>query len=470
LANVEPPYNKITAADAFANDDNALTVINGIYTNMDILNNFSGSFSIGFYAALGADELTLYNGVTDPLLLAYYQNDLQSNANTNYGTDFWAPLYNYIYLSNNIIEQLSSSDKISTGVKKQLLGEAKFLRAFFYFYLVNFYGDVPLVKTTNYKINRSLAKSKKSDVYDLIISDLKDADTLLSPDFLDGKLVKFPDVNTAERVRPTVWSAKALLARVCLYTKDYANAELYASQVISNSTLFNLTDLTDVFLKNSREAIWQLQTLATYQNTADAITYVLPDTGPTTYNASPAYLSDSLLMAFELGDSRDSVWVGNVITGSGTNYYFPYKYKNITPDILEYTMVLRLAEQYLIRAEARVMQGNLSGAITDLNIIRTRARAMPTTSIPNPLPDLPSTLNQQQVKDAVMQERRVELFTEWGHRWLDLKRTESLNSVMSVITPLKANGQPWRPFQALYPILFTDLLNNTNLVQNDGYK
>lgn len=469
LTNVEPPYNKITATNAFANDDNALTVINGIYTNMDILNKFSGSSSIGFYAALGADELTLYSGVSDPRLLAYYQNNLQSNASTNYGTDFWAPLYNYIYQSNNIIEQLNKSNGISSAVKKQLLGEAKFLRGFFYFYLVNLYGDVPLVKTTDYSINRSLGKSNVSDINDFIISDLKEADTLLSTDYLDGKLGKYQNVNTAERVRPTVWSAKALLARVCLYKKDYASAESYASQVISNNTLFNLTNLNQVFLKNNREAIWQVQTLSTYQNTADAVAYVLPSTGPTSYSASPAYLSTSLLSSFDLGDNRNSAWIGKVTTGAGNTYYFPYKYKNRSSTILEYTMVLRLAEQYLIRAEARAMQGNLSGAVMDLNIIRARARATPTVSIPDPLPDLPNSLTQQQIKNAVMKERRVELFTEWGHRWMDLKRTDSLNSIMTVVTPQKANSKPWRSFQALYPILFSDLQNNPNLTQNGGY-
>lgn len=259
------------------------------------------------------------------------------------------------------------------------------------------------------------------------------------------------------------------MARVYLYKKDYAKAEEYASQVISNNTFFSLINLSDVFLKNSKEAIWQLQTLDTYRNTADAITYVLPSTGPTTGTTSPGYLSNSLLLSFELGDKRNSDWVGKVTTRAGLTYYFPYKYKNKTPNILEYIMVLRLAEQYLIRAEARAMQGNKSGAITDLNIIRTRARATPTASIPNPLPDIPSSLNEQQVKKVIMQERQVELFTEWGHRWLDLKRTDSLNNIMSVITPVKANGQPWRPSQALYPISFSDLQNDPNLTQNNGY-
>ena len=116
-------------------------------------------------------------------------------------------------------------------------------------------------------------------------------------------------------------------------------------------------------------------------------------------------------------------------------------------------MILRLAEQYLIRAEARAQQGNLTGAIGDLNIIRERAG----------LPDLSTALTQDKVIAAVMQERRIELVSEWGQRWLDLKRTGQVDSVLSKIKPTwKINGQ-------LYPIPQSELTNDPNLVQNPGY-
>ena len=129
---------------------------------------------------------------------------------------------------------------------------------------------------------------------------------------------------------------------------------------------------------------------------------------------------------------------------------------SVSDPVTEYYTVLRLAEQYLIRAEARAQQKiNLPGAISDLNLIRNRAG----------LDSLSPTLNQQQVMAAVAQERRVELFAEWGHRWLDLKRTGQISAVFNTI-PYKSQYQP---FQQLYPIPLGELQNDPNLRQNPGY-
>jgi hypothetical protein len=131
-----------------------------------------------------------------------------------------------------------------------------------------------------------------------------------------------------------------------------------------------------------------------------------------------------------------------VIAG-GTTYFFPSKYKakNTSGSVSEYLMVFRLAEQYLIRAEARVQQNNFGGAQNDLNAIRTRA------GLPNTIAN-----DQTSLLAAILKERQVELFTELGHRWLDLKRTENVNAVMSVVTPLKTNGASWQSYQQLYPV------------------
>src|SRR5262249_35037605 len=116
-------------------------------------------------------------------------------------------------------------------------------------------------------------------------------------------------------------------------------------------------------------------------------------------------------------------------------------------------------EQYLIRAEARVYQNNLSGAIDDLNVVRQRAG----------LPLLANSLDQHKVLSAILHERQVELFSEWGHRWFDLKRTGSIDSVMSAMTPIKSKGGVWKSYQQLYPLPWNDVLGDPNLVQNPGY-
>jgi hypothetical protein len=120
-------------------------------------------------------------------------------------------------------------------------------------------------------------------------------------------------------------------------------------------------------------------------------------------------------------------------------------------------MVLRLAEQYLIRAEAAAKgASSLSDAIDDLNVIRNRAG----------VGSLPHSLNQQQVIDAIEKERRLELFMEWGHRWFDLKRTGRATNVLSEYV-IK---QPWEgDYQLLYPIPETELEAGPNLIPNPGY-
>ena len=119
----------------------------------------------------------------------------------------------------------------------------------------------------------------------------------------------------------------------------------------------------------------------------------------------------------------------------------------------EYSILLRLAEQYLIRAEARLYLGDLDGAKTDLNLIRNRAALPPIT-----------TNIEDELKLAIENERRHELFTEQGHRWFDLKRTARANEILG---PIKPN---WHNTDILLPIPETELNLNPNLQpQNPGY-
>jgi hypothetical protein len=181
------------------------------------------------------------------------------------------------------------------------------------------------------------------------------------------------------------------------------------------------------------------------------------------------YASSQLMASFEPGDQRRYTWINTVSVDAKTYPYFAkYKAKTGSGSVTEYSIVLRLAEQYLIRAEARNEQGNMSGAISDLNVLRTRSRAEVTADIPNPLPDLSSSLTQEQIRDHILWERRVELFAEGGHRWLDLKRLNKVNEVMTTVTPSKGGGA-WTAYKALYPIPLADILSSPVLKQNPGY-
>jgi hypothetical protein len=457
LVENDPPPNAIVSATVYTTDATAAAVLTGVYTKM-ANNGFAfatGLNSISVLAGLYSDELTLFGGTSNgnSTLVRYYTNNLSSSADVNP----WQGTYQCLIAVNTAIENLSNSTPLTPSVKQQLIGEAKFIRAFCYFYLVNFYDDVPLALTSDYRTNSNLRRTEKSDVYQQIITDLKDAQNLLNDTYLDATL----KASSSERVRPTKWAATALLSRVYLYTGDWVNAEAQASVIISNNSFFTLSTLNNAFLKASagnQEAIWQLQPVNSGWNTEDARVFVL-NTTPS--GSKPVYLDTLLVKSFETGDLRRTVWVKDTIY-SGKPYSYPTKYKiaKSGSPVTEYLMVLRLAEQYLIRAEARAQQNKLPEAIADLDKIRQRA-GLSLIALTNPGISKPSLLT------AILHERQVELFTEWGHRWLDLKRTNNVDAVMSIVTPLK--GGTWRPYKALYPIPSYDLMLDRNLVQNSGY-
>lgn len=466
---VDVPVPELTSSVAGVYNDNgtAASVLTGIYANMSDLNATAFTSGAGstitnmsVFASLSADELTLYsyNNTQYNSFQQYYTNALVSNyplSSRPFSIDYWNMFYPVIFTCNSAIEGLNGSKGLTPAIKQQLTGEAEFMRAFCYFYLVNLYGPVPLITSTDWKVNSAMLRTPVIQVNQQILSDLKDAEFLLSENYLNGDAL-----TTARRgrYRPTKWAAAALLAREYLFIKDWANAETQATLVLSESR-FSLNDPASsfgTFSSFGTEAIWQLQPVNTtpYSNTGDGAFFNIPD-GPNATNN--VYLSNDLVNSFEPGDLRKTGWVDSVTVGNVT-YYYPYKYKlNGDPSTsFEAVVMLRLGEQYLIRAEARAELGDVNGAQDDINAIRTRAGLPNTTAA-----DQPSLLT------AVMKERRVELFTEWGHRWLDLKRTGEVDAVMSVATPLK--GGTWNADWQWYPIPATEIKAAPQLTQNAGY-
>jgi starch-binding outer membrane protein, SusD/RagB family len=458
----DPPLTKASKSTVFSNDISAVAAITSIYSNISInQTSFAGGRrSIGFLMGLYADELKNYSSIQENS--QYYKNALQSSINNSYL--FWNELYIQLHIANVVIDGVQSSDKLTAATKAQVMGEAKFMRALLHFYAVNLFGEVPLTVTTDFKINNILSRASIKDVYKQIVEDLKESQSLLSNNYLDPS-----GATTASRVRPNKAVATALLARVYLYTKEWLNAETEASKLIDNQMYELETDLNNVFLIPSKEAIWQLQAVTPGYNTFDGNIYILT-TAPGS-SRFPAALSDNLLNSFEQGDNRKLKWVGNYTGATGT-FYYPYKYKigppNTNVPATEYNMIFRLAEQYLIRAEARIQQGNIAEGIDDLNTLRKRARMEASDDLPFPLPDLAADLDTPDALAAVMQEARVELFTEWGHRWFYLKNSGNIDSEMNAIALSK--GAEWSAYKALLPIPIAEININHNLTQNDGYQ
>ncbi len=435
---INPPKNQIVSETVYSNDATATSVIRGIYSQMVSSNGFaSGNLSgVTFLAGFSSDELTCYSTNSD--IMAFFTNSLVATNSNN----LWDEPYVYINNANAVIEGLNNSTGVTVSTKNELLGEAKFIRAFCNFYLVNLYGDVPLITSTDYLVNAVASRTSKIRVYQQIINDLSDAQNLLATDF---------SFSNGERDQPNKWAATALLARTYLYTGDWINADAQATALINNTAQYSLVNtLNDVFLKNSSEAIWQLQPTSATTNTNEGFNFIL--TGVPGYAA----LSNQVVNAFEPGDNRKAYWVDSITVGPDT-YYYPFKYKIKSSSVLiEYSMVLRLSEQYLIRAEAKAQEGDITGGQADLNAIRNRAGLGNTDAS-----DKPSLLR------AILNERRVELFTEWGHRWLDLKRTGDIDSVMNIAAQIK--GSTWNTNSQLYPIPQSEIINDVNLMQNPGY-
>lgn len=465
---VDRPNGTLTDPVTYLKNATATAVLTGaIQTAMS---GFSGGTSgISALAGLSADELD-YTGISAELT-GVYQNGIAIENTQTAGV--WARAYNVIYICNVALEGIagSTSADLTAPVRAQLIGEAKYLRAFMYFYLVNLYGDVPLILQSDYRINMTATRTPKAQVYEQLIADLREAKDLLTLQYRGDN-----NAAATSKNRPNKAAATALLARVYLYTSEWLKAEAESSEVIANTTYNLETDLNNVFLTNSREAIWQMEEGASTITTKDGSMFIIL-LAPTGIPTVPV-LSISLTNSFSANDRRKSNWTGSITStpASGSKVYsYPFKYKVRQGSVTtEKTMVLRLAEQYLIRAEARIKQaGKLADGIADLNLIRRRAFGFPLTA--PALSDLPITLSAADAMAAVELERRLELFTEWGHRWLDLKRWKGINNpsisraeeVMPSAT--SAKGGVWNTNMQFYPVPKNDRLNNPNLTQNNGY-
>lgn len=452
------PVDKISGSSAFTNDKSAAALISHVLGNLVTSQAFDGE-GIGFSAAEYSDELTNYSLKADNV--AFYTNVVTNNLTGKY----WTSFYTHIYNCNLAIEGISASTSI-INYKNQWIGEALFLRAFLHFSLTNLYGDVPLVTSSDFRVNNTLGRTPKSEVYKQIIADLLQAKSLLSTDYRNAT-----GVTTTSRSRPNQMAATALLARVYLYAGEWAKAEEQANILIANTATYELPTPAQTFLAASKETIWSFAVAPTeaepyvrdyriYYNNVPAV--LVP---PATLNSLGIYaiLSPSLVSSFETEDQRLTAWASKTTTTAippalPQTYYLMAKYKSRVNGI-ENIVMLRLAEQYLIRAEARAQLNNVLGANSaqsDLNAVRGRAGLTGTPAI-----------TSTEMLAAIAKERRIELFTEHGHRFFDLKRTGTIDAVMSVAAPLK--GGTWTSQKQIWPIPANDILANPNLTQAPGY-
>ena len=436
MIEVAPSPRLISSKAVFSNDKTVMSAVGDVYTSMLLATTLFSNNRMSFYCGLSADEI--YNTASNTDYDAYAQNTLVRD-HPSIQSSIWRPAYVALYKINLILEGLASSPNISAALNKQLTGEMKTLRAWYYFCLVNLFGDVPLILSSEYEVNAIMPRTASGKIYEQIIVDLKDAKNLLRTDY--------PSVGKA---RPNKWTATALLSRVYLFQEDWTNAALEASEVITSGAYQLVSDLNKVFLMNSEETLWEVPPPNGLLNTGIGGSYI-----PSSSTRVPTFaIRPSLLDAFEPNDLRKSAWI-NKNTVAGKTYYYPFKYKYRTTaaPLSEYNTMIRFDELYLIRAEARIHLEDLDGSRDDIDMIRLRASLSKT----------PAESKEELLK-AVYTERRLELFTEWGHRWLDLKRTGQADLVLN-----EEKGSQWQSTDGLYPIPYSEILYNPFLTQNPGY-
>jgi hypothetical protein len=435
-----PPSN-ITRQQAFADSSTALSTVAGVYSLTPGGGGIpyqDGVFT--FVTSLSGHDVrnNSYNS-DETVFFNYSLTALNTEIN-----DVWQAHYTEIYQVNDVLNGITGNSALSAPFIKQISGEMEFVRAYCYFNMVNLFGGVPLVTTTDYNTNAHLPRVTPAAIYTQIETDLNDAAKKLT--------ATYP---SAGHLRANLYTVRALQAKVNLYQRNWQAAYNEADSVIKSGN-FNLeTDLSRVFLDGSNEAIWQVPILNQYQGSSEALSFI-----PSSTDSAPNYpVTDSLINQFEPGDLRMANWLGmNVVNGQ--NVYYPAKYKDQSPTTpaTDY-MLLRYADIYLVRAEAAAQLNNLGQAITDINTVRTRA-GLAGTKV--------DATSQTAVLGAVLKERRTEMFTEMGNRWFDLNRTSTDNKYpASGQAPAVLSG--WQPFNALYAIPQTQRNLNIALTQNQGY-
>jgi len=437
FTDVDLPSSQLTSGTVFEEKATANAAMADIYSKIRESGVLTG-YPSGICSQLGlyADELKYY-GTSGSGPANFYNNSLfEADPQIK---ESWNSSFNQIYSANAVIEGIEKSKALPIDFRRQLKGEALFVRALIHFYLLNLYGPIPYISSTDYKINKSAVRIPEKEIYGLIQKDLEQSVELLQKEYIG-----------TNRVRPNKGVAETLLARVYLYAEKWEEASNMSSAVLNQTDLYVWPSSLDLeFKKESKATIWQLMSNAEGANTHQGNVFIFIQGPPPSMAAT-----DYLVNAFTDDDLRKTKWLKAVSNGTATWYHpFKYKEKSNTATSLEYSIVFRMAELYLIRAEARAHTGDLIGAKEDLNKTRNLAGLGDTIA-----------LEQSEIIDAVLAERRLEFFTEFGHRFFDLKRLGRLDEMLSPIKP------QWKTTDQLLPLPQSELLLNPNLSpQNAGY-
>ncbi len=431
------PVNFVSDADPIFDATSSQTALRGVYRQLGSSGYYGENYvTLGFFPTGDVKNLTT-GGAANLVNINFRADDANFNA-------AWVAIYLTINRANNVITSVPAvqDPTFTDAAKNQIIGEAKFIRALAYFDIARAWGgaQIVLAPTTSIDNIPKVKRSTQAQTYDQVEKDLNEAEALL------------PDVvNRVRATKRTVW---ALKARLYLYRQQWDKAEEYASKLIALNDYELVKPFSAWFANDvvaTRESIFELEFSAVNQSTIRQ--QMQHPTNGGTYRYAPTDKFVQLLNDPAVSGGRSAL-IGKVVQ-SGTTLWFGNLYyrKNSTDP----AYIFRIAEMYLIRAEARAQQNNLSavtGALADLNKVRDRAGILPSTAV-----------TQGDILIAIENERRVEFAWE-AHRWFDLARTGRAKVVLEAIDPnIKVDAHEY-----LFPIPVTQIqLDRENLDQNPLY-
>ena len=452
------PIGILDAGSFFKTSNDAIQAVNAAYEPL-MFNSSNNNFYWGF-GELTSDEAVTGGdgsraGLTELDFFTYTSRTSEFN-------DFWKLQYKGINQCNTVIDKVPAID-MDAALKDRIIGEAKFLRAFYYFQLTQVFGDVQLLTKLTPPSELKTAKSPKSEIYKAIIADC-DAAALSLPDTYDA----------GQAGRATKGAALALAAKTHLYAKEYDQVLEYVNKVKELGIYSLMPDYEDNFRENTQnnmESVWEIQHTNLELGVGNSLNqWWASKKVPGGYGfaeVTPSYVSE-----FEVGDPRHKFTVA-----SNNEDYFGYVYKNSYSSTKfsprKYLQIdstatqkadgdinvtpIRYAEVLLWEAEALAELGRAAEAQAPLELVRARARAQAA----DPLTALPpvTTTNQADMIQAVRHERSVELGFEM-HRFFDLVRWGIAKDKLPDFQVGK---------HEVFPLPQVELDLNPQLVQNANY-
>jgi hypothetical protein len=409
-----PSYNQVSDDNTIFDGASAQTAVRGAYRGLANLN-YSSTFQ-NVVLQSGGDVRSINNAQTDLNVVNY---NLRSDIPLL--LTLWANNYNTINRANHIIQKVPGVTDINLtpALKDQLLGEGYFIRALSYFDLARLFGNVPIFLTpTNVVADKvGTPKSTQAQVYAQVLDDLNKAEALLPA--------------TVVRNRATKFTVYALRARLNLYLQKYEEAENDANAVLANAGYKLITPFA--LAAGTTESVLELSYNTTDVNPAFSL-----------WNGNNRALEPKATLYNLLNDPAVGGGRKILATKTGTAIF-----GGISPTNVAAGYVIRTAELFLIRAEARAKKAtpDLNGALADLNAVRVRSGIAASTA---------TTAND--ILLAIENERQVEFALE-PQRWFDLVRTGRAPAVLSLNDANKY----------IYPIPGAEILANPALVQNPGY-